>query len=497
MGESSLFQHFKSNFSKYAIALTLLFVCTAAASIAYQVKLYQEQAQTMISQTIDAHLTQQAEHNRMLVYQFFENDQLMNAYPMDRNTKQFAKNMINANESSIDLFYVSNNDEINFYSNTVSQADFENQIFTIKQGSIKKISESYYLFSTYSANGTSIAVGEKIDQAFLKNLTRFLPLSVESITLDSGQPTTWNQKSFTFPFPDIDAKLTITTHLNLPAYVMQSIAIPAFFFIIGSIVLYLMFKHEIKRINPFLENTRIALEDIGLGQPPVLPNSEVAEANLLYGSVQSLFRQLKEKDSQVKQSHFEMIQLLNAAIGTNDTYTNGHSQRVEAIVTKFGLAIGYQDQDTLAVAARLHDIGKLGIPTNVLNKPGKLNASEFKKIKDHPSKGAEILSRSEFFSAAVPLVRHHHEHWDGKGYPDGLSRNTIPLGAQILALADVYDALTTNRPYRKALDHREALRIIRDESGSTFNPVLADQFLSFLSDPALSYSIQKNASKVV
>ena len=494
MEEFSLFQHFKKNFSKYAIALTILFVCTAASSIAYQVKLYQRQAATMISETVDAHLTQQAEHNRNLAYQFFENDQVMSAYPMDRDTKRFAQHMMGGNDSSIDLFYISNNNEIDFYSDDLSQTDFANQFFTIQQGTVRKISDSYYLFSTYSAQGTSIVVGEKIDQAFLANLTRFLPLSVESIALDSDTRPAWNQKSFVFPFPDIDAGLTITTDLNIQSYVFQSVALPAFFFVLGSLMLYLMFKREIKRINPFLENTRIALGDIGQGQPPVLPASEVEEANLLYGSLHSLFRQLQEKDTQVKQSHLEMIQLLNAAIGTNDAYTNGHSQRVESIASSFGKSINYFDQDSLAVAARLHDIGKLGIPTDILNKPGKLNENEFNKIKDHPSKGAEILSRSEFFRSAVPLVRHHHEHWDGSGYPDRLSGNTIPLGAQILALADVYDALTTNRPYRKALVHWEALEIIQDESGSTFNPILAAQFLAFLSDSLIQDSLQSSRS---
>jgi putative nucleotidyltransferase with HDIG domain len=494
MEESSLFQHFRKAFSKYAIALALLFLCTAIANITYQVHLYQKQTEIMISESADAYFTQKAELNQLLIYQFFENDQLLSAYPLDRDTKKFAQHVIEDGEAAVDLFYLSNGEETSFYGNVISQADFESQIFKIKQGAVRKIGEQYYLFSTYSAQGTSIAVGEKIDEAFMTTLIHFLPISVENISIDHNKAMAWNQKGFEFPLPGIDATLTITTQLDIKAYVLQSAAFPASFFLVGSIVLYLMFKGEIRRINPFLENTRIALEDIGMGQPPVLPDSEVEEANLLYGSVHSLFRQLQEKDIQVKQSHLEMIQLLNAAIGTSDAYTNGHSQRVEAIASNFGKTIGYFDQDTLAVAARLHDIGKLGIPTDILNKPGKLDKDEFATIKDHPSKGAEILCRSEFFKNAVPLVRHHHEHWDGSGYPDHLSGNAIPMGAQILTLADVYDALTTNRPYRKALTHQEAMRIIRDESGSTFNPILADQFLAFLSDSTLPNFLKKNIS---
>lgn len=480
MGESSLFEHFKKAFSKYAVALAILFALTAIANVAYQVKLYQDQGEAMIGESIDAYLTQRADMNQLLIIQFLENDQILEDFPLDRNPKKFAESVMIEEFNTIDLFYLRNDWESSFLAKKALEKEFLPMMQQIEQGSIHRLGDDYYLFSTDHSAGKSVIVGERIDQAFLDRMTAILPLSIAGIELNAPIIRQWNQSEFSFPLFESGATLQITTQLDIKSYLAQSIAFPAVFFLIGAILLFHMFKNETERINPFIETTRNALVEIGMGQTPTLPDSEVEEANLLYGSVQSLFRQLKLKDTQVKQSHLEMIQLLNAAIGTNDAYTNGHSQRVESIASRFGDFIQYEDADTLAVAARLHDIGKLGIPTNILNKPGKLDDEEFSQIKGHPTKGAEILSRSEFFELAVPLVRHHHEHWDGSGYPDGLKSAEIPLGAQILTLADVYDALTTDRPYRKALSHTEALRILRDESGSTFNPVLTDHFISFI-----------------
>ena len=480
MGESSLFEHFKKAFTKYAIALALLFAVTAIANVAYQVKLYQDQGEAMIGESINAYLIQRANANQLLVAQFLESDRLLSDFPLDRNTGFLAEKAMEREFNTVDLFYLHNEMESSFRAEGLKEEDFLPLLSKIEQGSIQQVGGDYYLFSIEHKDGNSIIVGEKIDRLFLTRMKAILPATITNIELNGPIQPKWDHGEFTFNLMDSAASLQVTTELNLQQYLAQSIAFPAAFFLIGAFLLYRMFKHQSERINPFLETTRNALEEIGMGQTPTLPDSEVEEANLLYGSVQSLFRQLKIKDTQVKQSHLEMIQLLNAAIGTNDAYTNGHSQRVESIASEFGAYIRYDDADTLAVAARLHDIGKLGIPTNVLNKPGKLNDEEFSQIKDHPTKGAEILSRSEFFETAVPLVRHHHEHWDGSGYPDRLKGKDIPLGAQILTLADVYDALTTDRPYRKALSHKEALRIIRDESGSTFNPELTEDFIGFI-----------------
>lgn len=479
MGVSSLIEQFRKAFIKYTLALVVLFTGTALANVAYQVHLYQQQGETMIHESIDAFLTQRANANQLLVAQLLESDRLLSDFPLDRNTRHLAEKAMERELNTIDLYYLHNEWESNFTSKELSEEDFLPFLDIVSQGSIHQIGLDYYLFSMEYKDGNTMIVGEKIDAAFLTHMEEILPATITNIELNGPIQPKWDHGEFTIALKNSDATIQVTTQLDIKQYVMQSLTFPAIFFLIGALLIFRMFSNHTNRINPFLDTTRNALAEIGMGNSPSLPDTEVEEATLLYESVQSLFDQLKIKDTQVKQSHLEMIELLNAAIGTNDAYTNGHSLRVETIASQFGSFLHYQDADSMEVAARLHDIGKIGIPTQVLNKPGKLSNAEFDLIKAHPVKGAEILTRSEFFKDAVPLVLHHHEHWDGSGYPQGLKGPEIPLGAQILSLSDVYDALTSKRPYRNALSHEEALRILRDESGSTFNPVLVAQFIDF------------------
>ena len=143
----------------------------------------------------------------------------------------------------------------------------------------------------------------------------------------------------------------------------------------------------------------------------------------------------------------------------------------------------------------LHDMGKLAVPEYILNKPGPLTPAEFEKMKLHASVGADILSAIDFPYPVVPIVRHHHENWDGSGYPDGLSGTSIPIGARILSVVDCYDALTSDRPYRPRLSDREALRILVDRRGSMYDPLVVDTFLRLHPSLALqAVSSQPSAS---
>jgi putative nucleotidyltransferase with HDIG domain len=132
----------------------------------------------------------------------------------------------------------------------------------------------------------------------------------------------------------------------------------------------------------------------------------------------------------------------------------------------------------LEAAALLHDLGKLAVPEHILNKPGPLSPAEFDEMKKHASVGASILSAIDFPFPVVPIVRHHHENWDGSGYPDELKGDQIPLGARILAIVDCYDALTTDRPYRRRMADEDALEIIRSRSGRMYDPHLVDVFVA-------------------
>jgi putative nucleotidyltransferase with HDIG domain len=133
--------------------------------------------------------------------------------------------------------------------------------------------------------------------------------------------------------------------------------------------------------------------------------------------------------------------------------------------------------EAIEVAALLHDIGKLGIPDRLLQKPGPLTATEYDRVKQHATIGADILSALPLSGPLALIVRHHHENWDGSGYPDGLCGETIPIGARVLAIVDCYDALTSDRPYRRSLPHERAVAMIVERRGTMYEPGIADAFL--------------------
>ena len=198
-----------------------------------------------------------------------------------------------------------------------------------------------------------------------------------------------------------------------------------------------------------------------------------------------------------KQQHIEELQLsqehlanlylatiksLALAIDAKDQYTHQHILRVQryAVAAAKHLGLGGNELEAINTGALLHDIGKLGVPEYVLLKPGRLTDEEFAKIKQHPEIGAAILDPVEFPWPVLPVVRSHHEKWDGTGYPDGLAGEDIPRTARILAVADVYDALTSSRSYRNAWTHERACEVIKKDRGTHFDPVIADAFLEVI-----------------
>jgi putative nucleotidyltransferase with HDIG domain len=188
---------------------------------------------------------------------------------------------------------------------------------------------------------------------------------------------------------------------------------------------------------------------------------------------------------QVNTLYLSTIETLAMAIDAKDQVTHGHIRRVQAYATGLARALGVSDPATLhavEAASLLHDMGKLAIPEHILNKPGRLTASEFEKMKLHAAIGADILSAIHFPYPVVPIVRHHHESWDGTGYPDGLSGIDIPIGARILSVVDCFDALTSDRPYRPALKDGEAIKILLDRRGSMYDPLIVDTFIRVHAD---------------
>lgn len=182
------------------------------------------------------------------------------------------------------------------------------------------------------------------------------------------------------------------------------------------------------------------------------------------------------------QSLYEVVTSLSSALDARDHYTNGHSERVieyaKQIATELGMSM--QQQEELVYLCLLHDIGKIGIPDHILNKPGKLTQEEFEIMKRHAEIGERIISPLEALKNLKSLIRHHQEYYDGKGYPDSLSGEAIPLACRILSVVDTFDAMTTDRPYRKALPIEAAMAELRRCAGSQFDPAVVDIFITIL-----------------
>jgi putative nucleotidyltransferase with HDIG domain len=169
------------------------------------------------------------------------------------------------------------------------------------------------------------------------------------------------------------------------------------------------------------------------------------------------------------------------AVDAKDQITHGHIRRVQVYAVELAKRLGvHNDRQLKAIeaAALLHDMGKLAIPEHILNKPGKLTTAEFDTMKRHAAIGADLLSSIRFPYPVVPIVRHHHENWNGKGYPTGISGTDIPLGARILAVVDCFDALNSDRPYRPRLDPDEAFAILKDRRGTMYDPLVVDTFIA-------------------
>jgi len=189
--------------------------------------------------------------------------------------------------------------------------------------------------------------------------------------------------------------------------------------------------------------------------------------------------------------YLSTIEALAQAIDAKDHFTHGHIRRVQLYAGRLARELGMTDEECRAIdaAALLHDMGKIGVPEHILNKPGKLTDAEYEKVKLHAALGADILSSIKFPYPVVPIVRHHHERWDGRGYPDGLATTDIPLGARILSVVDCFDALTTNRPYRPALSDDGAADLLTRERGKSYDPIVVDAFLRVCREVAVHEAV--------
>jgi putative two-component system response regulator len=189
--------------------------------------------------------------------------------------------------------------------------------------------------------------------------------------------------------------------------------------------------------------------------------------------------ELRQAYRTLKKAHLDSVKVLAEAIEAKDPYTRGHSDRVKGISLKIAMQLGFSTErlESLEYGALLHDIGKIGIKDGILQKPGPLSPEERRHIQDHPLIGAKMLEGIDFFRDKIAMIRNHHEYFDGNGYPDGLIGEVIPLEARIIAVADVFDAMTSLRPYRRAIPIEDVLVELQKGKGGQFDPQIVEVFL--------------------
>lgn len=211
------------------------------------------------------------------------------------------------------------------------------------------------------------------------------------------------------------------------------------------------------------------------------------EQSILRARIRSQLR-LKRLTDQLEHTE-NVIFTLALVVEEKDSYTESHLRRLQLYGERLAIAAGLNDEQVRAVryGGILHDIGKIGVSEAILRKPGPLTAEEMAHMRQHPVIGARLIGQMRFAREVAPIVRGHHERWDGTGYPDGLRGDEIPIGARVIAIVDAYDAMTTDRPYRAALSEAEAIKRLQDGSGTQFDPALLSAFLELAGSDALPH----------
>jgi putative nucleotidyltransferase with HDIG domain len=217
---------------------------------------------------------------------------------------------------------------------------------------------------------------------------------------------------------------------------------------------------------------------------------------LSYAAYKAVVNRIEDADHHVREVeglYRATVETLAIAVDAKDQVTHGHIRRVQRHTIAVARALGLSaplELRALEAASLLHDVGKLAVPDYVLNKPGALTHAEFERMKQHASKGAEILEAVDFPYAVVPIVRHHHEQWNGQGYPDGLAGEQIPFGARVLAVVDCFDAVTSDRPYRRKMSDVQGIDILRARRGTMYDPRIVDAFIGLI--PVLREEDRRN-----
>lgn len=280
------------------------------------------------------------------------------------------------------------------------------------------------------------------------------------------------------------------TAADFPAILLPLIAMPVVGIALNVVlVMYGIHLQTNVRFSDLLSGVgwmvsqQLALAAVGISIAQVVSVSRPAfPAFLLFIVPLVVAREVFKRYLALRAAYVDTVRSLVGAVEAKDPYTRGHSERVALYATCLGrsLRLRQSRMDTLQYAALLHDVGKIGVPMKVLNKPGRLTDEEYGLIKEHPALGAQVISKVPYLGEIVEAVLYHHEHIDGSGYGQGAMNDQIPLLPRLLAIADAYDAMTSERPYRRALTVEEAAAELERCSGSQFDSDLAGRFVELL-----------------
>jgi putative nucleotidyltransferase with HDIG domain len=278
----------------------------------------------------------------------------------------------------------------------------------------------------------------------------------------------------------------VVGEVNLTNYIVPAAICAISYFLINSnlFMIVVSLSEEVSILSVWEKQIRgtlatyIALAPIGFIMALVYTSIGVWGIILFFFPL-FLARRSFELYTKMRKMYLETIRALAAAIDAKDPYTKGHSERVAKIAVVLATELNLSDRDieNIEYTALLHDIGKIGIDDRILGKSSKLSNEEFKKIKEHPIVGAKIIEPIDFLKNSYETIYHHHERYNGGGYPDGLKEKDIPLCARIIAVADAYDAMGSDRPYRKKLSKEKILKEFTEQSGKQFDPQIVNALM--------------------
>ncbi len=278
---------------------------------------------------------------------------------------------------------------------------------------------------------------------------------------------------------NIDANVPVYQSLftNQRKHIIISLIFLVTFVIIAELKI---FKKIAKSLEVTIENVHKISRGDYKSKLKIHESKYLPEITQLSESINRMSSEIENNMEKIDSKYIQMIEIIANAMEINDSYTHQHNNLVADYALSLAKAIGFEDTHAVEVAGKLHDIGKIAIPYHILNKPGRLTNEEYEIIKKHPEEGYKIIKDTDFNQKIKDGIRYHHEWYNGTGYPLQLKGDAIPLIAQIIAIADVFDALTSDRPYRDGMSKEEAIEILLEGRGTQFNPELVQVFITLV-----------------